>query len=59
MQIMRPTTDHDIDFDLTDDVDSDVAYAVVETDEEEHIVLHGMSQAEVDAKLDDFLTWAS
>ena len=57
MQIMRPTTDTDID--LTGGLETDVSFAVVETDEDEKIVLRGMSQDEVDAKLDDFLTWAS
>jgi hypothetical protein len=57
MQIMRPTTDPGIDQDGA--LETDVSYAVVETDEDERIVLRGMSQDEVDAKLDDFLTWAS
>lgn len=58
MQIMRPT-ESDTLVELTDPLDEDTSYAVVETDEHEQIVLHGSSQAEVDAKLEDFLTWAS
>lgn len=34
-------------------------FVVVETDEHEEVVFAGASQDEVDAKLDDFLTWAS
>ena len=56
MQIMRPTDNH---APVPDGLEADVAYAVIETDEHEEIVLQGMSQAEVDAKLDDFLTWAT
>jgi len=58
MQIIRPTESETL-VDLTDPIDADTSYAVVETDEHEQIVLQGMSQAEVDAKLEDFLTWAS
>jgi hypothetical protein len=36
-----------------------VRYAVVETDEAERLVFQGASQEELDAKLEDFLTWAS
>lgn len=32
---------------------------LIETDEHEEIVLSGASDAEMQAKLDDFLTWAS
>ncbi len=55
MQIMRPT-DHDA---VPAGLDPEGSYAVIETDEDEIIVLQGASQDEVDAKLDDFLTWAS
>lgn len=58
MQIMRPTETDSV-MDLTDPLDAETTYAVVETDDHERIVLQGMSQAEVDAKLEDFLTWAS
>ncbi len=58
MQIMRPTETDSV-MDLADPLDPETTYAVVETDEHERIVLQGMSQAEVDAKLEDFLTWAS
>lgn len=34
-------------------------FVVVQTDDDEEVVFHGASQEEVDAKLDDFLTWAS
>ena len=37
----------------------DVRFVVVETDESEHLVFQGATQEEVDAKLEDFLTWAS
>lgn len=56
MQIMRPTEDTTT---VPDGLDADVTYAVIETDEAERIILQGMSQDEVDAKLEDFLTWAS
>ena len=39
--------------------DDDVRFVVVETDESEHLVFQGSTQEEVDAKLEDFLTWAS
>jgi len=32
---------------------------LIETDDHEQIVLSGASDAEMQAKLDDFLTWAS
>lgn len=34
-------------------------FVVVQTDDNEEVVFAGASQDEVDAKLDDFLTWAS
>jgi len=34
-------------------------FVLIETDEHEQVVLSGASDAEVQAKLDDFLTWAS
>ena len=34
-------------------------FVLIETDEHEQIVLSGASDAEMQAKLDDFLTWAS
>ena len=34
-------------------------FVLIETDDHEQIVLAGMSDAEMQAKLDDFLTWAS
>ena len=37
----------------------DVRYVVVETDEAERLVFQGSSQEELDAKVEDFLTWAS
>ncbi len=39
--------------------DTDETFAVVETDEHEHVVFSGTSDAEVDAKLHDFMAWAS
>ena len=37
----------------------DVRFVIVETDESERLVFQGCSQDELDAKLEDFLTWAS
>jgi uncharacterized ferredoxin-like protein len=37
----------------------DVRFVVVETDESEHLVFQGATQEELDAKVEDFLTWAS
>lgn len=37
----------------------DVRFVIVETDESERLVFQGCSQEELDAKLEDFLTWAS
>jgi hypothetical protein len=34
-------------------------FVLIETDEHEQIVLSGSSDDEMQAKLDDFLTWAS
>ena len=34
-------------------------FVLIETDDHEQIVLSGASDAEMQAKLDDFLTWAS
>lgn len=34
-------------------------FVLIETDEHEQIVLSGASDDEMQAKLDDFLTWAS
>ncbi|HEY1118069.1 MAG TPA: hypothetical protein VGE43_10225 [Acidimicrobiales bacterium] len=34
-------------------------FVLIETDDHEQIVLAGSSDAETQAKLDDFLTWAS
>lgn len=34
-------------------------FVLIETDDHEQIVLAGSSDAEMQAKLDDFLTWAS
>jgi hypothetical protein len=34
-------------------------FVLIETDEHEQIVLAGASDEEMQAKLDDFLTWAS
>jgi hypothetical protein len=34
-------------------------FVLIETDDHEQIVLAGSSDAEIQAKLDDFLTWAS
>ncbi|HEU5084484.1 MAG TPA: hypothetical protein VFU14_14165 [Acidimicrobiales bacterium] len=34
-------------------------FVLIETDEHEQIVLAGASDDEMQAKLDDFLTWAS
>lgn len=56
MQIMRPTEDTTT---VPGGLDAGITYAVIETDEAERIILQGMSQEEVDAKLEDFLTWAS
>ena len=56
MQIMRPT---EADAVIPGGLDPDVSYAVIETDEEEQIILQGASQAEVNAKIHDFLHWAS
>ena len=39
--------------------DTDETFAVVETDEHEQVVFSGASDAEVDAKLHDFMAWAS
>lgn len=39
--------------------DDDGHFVVVETDESEKVVFGGASQDEVDAKVEDFLTWAS
>ena len=58
MDIMGPfRTDPTADADTA--ADDDVRFVVVETDESERLVFQGSSQEEVDAKLDDFLTWAS
>lgn len=37
----------------------EISFVVVETDEHETLVFEGGSQDEVDAKVEDFLTWAS
>lgn len=34
-------------------------FVLIETDDHEQIVLAGASDAEMQAKLDDFMTWAS
>jgi len=43
----------------TDRRAGDGHFVLIETDEHEQIVLAGASDAEMQAKLDDFLTWAS
>lgn len=53
MQIMEPTTTTIPGTDATDIV------VVVETDEHERVEFHGMTKDEIEAKLDDFRTWAS
>lgn len=54
MDIMRPRHNS------TDGVGSDdVPVVIVETDEAERLVFEGASEDEVEAKLEDFLTWAS
>jgi hypothetical protein len=59
MDIMGPfRTDPTTDASGTAPTD-DAHFAVVETDESETVVFGGVSREEVDAKLDDFLTWAS
>ena len=37
----------------------DVRFVIVETEESERLVFQGSSQEELDAKVEDFLTWAS
>lgn len=32
---------------------------IVESDEHEHLVFHGSTEDEAEAKLSDFMTWAS
>ena len=60
MDIMGPfRTDPTRDADAVPNDDDDVRFVVVETDESEHVVFQGSTQEEVDAKLEDFLTWAS
>ena len=60
MDIMGPfRTDPTRDADTVQSDDDDVRFVVVETDESEHVVFQGSTQEEVDAKLEDFLTWAS
>lgn len=39
--------------------DLDDITVIVESDEHEQLVFHGSSRDELDAKIDDFLTWAS
>lgn len=52
MQIMgRFRTDHSTD----DEID----VIVIETDEHETLVFEGVDRDEVEAKVEDFLTWAS
>ena len=41
------------------DRSDDGHFVLIETDDHEQIVLAGSSDAEMQAKLDDFLTWAS
>ena len=53
MQIMEPTT---TTVPGSDEIDIVV---VVETDEHERVEFHGMTRDEIEAKLDDFRTWAS
>lgn len=50
MQIMEPTTA------ATDPTDLVV---IVETDDHERVEFHAMSKEELEAKLDDFRTWAA
>ena len=42
-----------------DPAPEDVCFVVVETDDAERVVFQGSSQEELDAKIEDFLTWAS
>ena len=37
----------------------DVQFVIVETDDHERVVFQGATQDEVEAKVEDFLTWAS
>lgn len=55
MQIMRPTTDTA----PTSTVDADELRLVVESDEDEELVFVAATEDELEAKLDDFLVWAS
>ncbi len=58
MHIMGPfRTTFDDSTAATDNAEA--RFVVVHTDEDEDVVLRGASDAEVAAKLDDFLTWAS
>ena len=57
MDIMGPFRTHPATG--NESVADDVRYVVVETDEDERLVFEGASQDELDAKLEDFLTWAS
>lgn len=50
MQIMRPTTDQRDTMEMR---------VVIESAEHEELVFEATSQDELDAKLEDFLTWAS
>ncbi len=61
MDIMGPfrTTPRTDSVDDIEVFDTDETFAVVETDEHERLVFTGTSQAEVDAKLHDFMAWAS
>ena len=57
MDIMRPFR-HEHTTQDTEAVD-DVQFVIVETDEHERVVFQGATQDEVEAKVEDFLTWAS
>lgn len=56
MEIMgRFRTGHD----TADTAGTDESIVILETDDHETVVFRGTSQDEVDAKVEDFLTWAS
>ena len=57
MDLMRPFR-HDTTTQDTEAVD-DVQFVIVETDDHERVVFQGATQDEVEAKVEDFLTWAS
>lgn len=57
MEIMRNETTPSVAVDATDDPNDH--QIVIETDDHEQIDLVAATDAELEAKLDDFLTWAS